>query len=352
MRRDYSIGISSGLPDRYPPGRRDHRRQPVRLLAPDRARPDRRPRRGDPGAAQERGRRPLRPPLRAAEVRQDEPAARALADGERQEGLVPVLVDLYGVVSLADVAVRFERAYAKELRGAIRGRIEEFLQKTGLGLSLGRVRDQRAPAAGAEDRSAAGAARAARPAAAARGVRRLPGLHRARRVPGHPQGALAGRPPAQPHPVPGRGRVLRVRRLRAGADEAAVRAQGGAALRLGGAAAARAPARRRSRRATSPSASARASARSARRSTRCSPRRRAIRSARCCWPTGSGKRSSRRARRRSTTGRERTRRRSRSCSRSSRRSGAGSTPRSRRRCARSSPARARPTARRCSSGSR
>ena len=62
---------------------------------------------------------------------------RALADGERQEGLVPVLVDLYGVVSLADVAVRFERAYAKELRGAIRGRVEEFLQKTGLGLSLG-----------------------------------------------------------------------------------------------------------------------------------------------------------------------------------------------------------------------
>jgi uncharacterized protein len=62
---------------------------------------------------------------------------RALADGERLEGLVPVLVDLYGIVSLADVAVRFERAYAKELRGAIRGRIEEFLQKTGLGLSLG-----------------------------------------------------------------------------------------------------------------------------------------------------------------------------------------------------------------------
>jgi uncharacterized protein len=62
---------------------------------------------------------------------------RALADGERQEGLVPVLVDLYGVVSLADVAVRFERAYAKELRGAIRSRVEEFLQRTGLGLSLG-----------------------------------------------------------------------------------------------------------------------------------------------------------------------------------------------------------------------
>jgi hypothetical protein len=62
---------------------------------------------------------------------------RALADGEKREGLIPVLVDLYGVVSLADVAVRFERAYAKELRGAIRSRVEEFLQKTGLGLSLG-----------------------------------------------------------------------------------------------------------------------------------------------------------------------------------------------------------------------
>jgi len=62
---------------------------------------------------------------------------RALADGERHEGLIPVLVDLYGVVSLADVAVRFERAYAKELRGAIRSRVEDFLQKTGLGLSLG-----------------------------------------------------------------------------------------------------------------------------------------------------------------------------------------------------------------------
>jgi uncharacterized protein len=62
---------------------------------------------------------------------------RALVDGQRQEGLVPVLVDLYGVVSMADVAVRFERAYSRQLKGAIRGRIEDFLQRTGLGLSLG-----------------------------------------------------------------------------------------------------------------------------------------------------------------------------------------------------------------------
>jgi hypothetical protein len=62
---------------------------------------------------------------------------RALADGEKEEGLIPILVDLYGIVSLADVAVRFERAYSKQLRGPIRRTVEEFLQKTGLGLSLG-----------------------------------------------------------------------------------------------------------------------------------------------------------------------------------------------------------------------
>jgi uncharacterized protein len=62
---------------------------------------------------------------------------RALRDGEREEGLIPVLVDLYGVVSIADVAVRFERAYSRQLKGAIRSRVEEFLQRTGLGLSLG-----------------------------------------------------------------------------------------------------------------------------------------------------------------------------------------------------------------------
>jgi hypothetical protein len=62
---------------------------------------------------------------------------RVLRDGERQEGLIPVLVDLYGVLSVADVAIRFERAYARQLKGALRGRVEEFLQSTGLGLSLG-----------------------------------------------------------------------------------------------------------------------------------------------------------------------------------------------------------------------
>jgi hypothetical protein len=62
---------------------------------------------------------------------------RALKEGEEREGLIPILVDLYRVVSLADVAVRLERAYARQLKGAVRARIEDFLQKTGIGLSLG-----------------------------------------------------------------------------------------------------------------------------------------------------------------------------------------------------------------------
>ena len=52
---------------------------------------------------------------------------RALADGEKEEGLIPILVDLYGIVSLGDVAVRFERAYSKQLKGPIRRTVEELL---------------------------------------------------------------------------------------------------------------------------------------------------------------------------------------------------------------------------------
>jgi hypothetical protein len=62
---------------------------------------------------------------------------RVLLDGERQERMIPILVDLYGVLSIADVAIRFERAYSRQLKGKVRARVEEFLQSTGLGLSLG-----------------------------------------------------------------------------------------------------------------------------------------------------------------------------------------------------------------------
>jgi hypothetical protein len=61
---------------------------------------------------------------------------RALREGE-QEGLIPILVDLYRISSIADVAIRLERAYSRQLRGALRTKIEDFLQKTGMGLSLG-----------------------------------------------------------------------------------------------------------------------------------------------------------------------------------------------------------------------
>lgn len=62
---------------------------------------------------------------------------RALHDAERDEGLIGVLVDLYRVSSIADVTVRIERAYAKQLKGEVRRRVESFLQRTGVGLSLG-----------------------------------------------------------------------------------------------------------------------------------------------------------------------------------------------------------------------
>jgi hypothetical protein len=38
---------------------------------------------------------------------------------------------------VTDVAVRIERAYARHIKGKLRSRVEEFLQSTGLGLSLG-----------------------------------------------------------------------------------------------------------------------------------------------------------------------------------------------------------------------
>ena len=62
---------------------------------------------------------------------------RALRDADEHEGMTPILVDVYGVLSIRDVAVRFERAYARQLKGKTRSRVEEFLQSTGLGLSLG-----------------------------------------------------------------------------------------------------------------------------------------------------------------------------------------------------------------------
>src|SRR4029450_787536 len=54
-----------------------------------------------------------------------------------QATLLPRLVALYRASSIADLAVRFERAYSRHLKGALRAKVEEFLQKTGIGLSLG-----------------------------------------------------------------------------------------------------------------------------------------------------------------------------------------------------------------------
>ena len=204
-------------------GDRDHRRQPVRLLAADRARRGHRPRGGDAEAAPHA--------VGGHYVRLYAPRkygktsllGRVLRDGERSEGLIPITVDLYGVLSIADVTVRIERAYARQLKGK-RARADRGVPAEHRPRPLARrVRGQRAAPDRPEDRPAAGPARAARPAAAARGGRRLPGADRLRRVPGHRQGARARRDPPQPHPVPGRRRLVRLRRLGARDDGAALR---------------------------------------------------------------------------------------------------------------------------------
>src|SRR5256886_16898012 len=56
---------------------------------------------------------------------------RALRDGERSEGLIPIIVDLYRVVSIPDVAIRFERAYSHALKGPLKSTAEAFLHRTG-----------------------------------------------------------------------------------------------------------------------------------------------------------------------------------------------------------------------------
>jgi uncharacterized protein len=61
---------------------------------------------------------------------------RLLADSDRR-GQPGVLVDFYGVVSLAEATHRIERAYAAALHGPLRTVVERFFSASGLGLSLG-----------------------------------------------------------------------------------------------------------------------------------------------------------------------------------------------------------------------
>lgn len=58
---------------------------------------------------------------------------------QREAEMETILVDLYRVESLADVAIRIERAYARQLRSGIRAKVAKLLEGTGLGLSLGPV---------------------------------------------------------------------------------------------------------------------------------------------------------------------------------------------------------------------
>lgn len=61
---------------------------------------------------------------------------RAVHDLREQDGVPAVLVDLYGVQTLADVAVRLERAYSRYLVGGVREVAARVMRASGLGLSL------------------------------------------------------------------------------------------------------------------------------------------------------------------------------------------------------------------------
>lgn len=61
---------------------------------------------------------------------------RALLDVER-EGMVGALVDLEGVLSLASIVSRIERAYDRQLKGALRRTVDALLRSWQIGVSLG-----------------------------------------------------------------------------------------------------------------------------------------------------------------------------------------------------------------------
>ena len=84
-----------------------------------------------------------------------------------------MIVDLYGVLSVADVTIRIEQAFFGQLKGALHRKIDSFLKSTGIGLSIGAFGISAKLQTSPPDGTPAGAARAARPFVSAGGVRWL-----------------------------------------------------------------------------------------------------------------------------------------------------------------------------------
>ncbi len=62
---------------------------------------------------------------------------RVSQDLDRARSMTPVAVDLFGVVSLADLVVRLEDAYRRHLVGRTRRLVQDLFDSTAVGLSLG-----------------------------------------------------------------------------------------------------------------------------------------------------------------------------------------------------------------------
>src|ERR1051325_3930484 len=267
---------------------------------------------------------------------------KALAEAERSGELVPVLVDLYGVLSYADVTIRVERAYA-QLKGTIRKTIESILRTTGLGLSLGapgisvklqlEPRTDPLPALHALlDVPQRVAERSGTRVLVAldefQDIAKVQDFDKLLRSHIQHQGESASYIFCGSEP----GMMRELFDVKGGRSTARPSRCGS-----GGCRTTRLP-------PTSPSASrGRSAARSAS-STRCWPPRTGILSGRCCWRTGSGTRSLRARPPTRTTGRRRSLGRGTRSRPSSTRSGAGSRRTSSGRCAPSRSSRTRPTA--------
>jgi uncharacterized protein len=62
---------------------------------------------------------------------------RRLLDDAAREGMATALVDLEGVLSLASLVVRIERAYDRSLKGALRRTVDALLRSWQVGIALG-----------------------------------------------------------------------------------------------------------------------------------------------------------------------------------------------------------------------
>ena len=158
-----------------------------------------------------------------------------LGEALAKEGWNAVYVDFFGVLTLADVSARVERAYATQLEGKVAAWFAGFRRRLRPSLAdRRRRRPQRRRRAGPRPGRGAAAARAVGDPEADVRADRDADPRRLRRVPGRPHRLRPGRRrDPQRDPASRRRRQLRLRRLAARDDAEPVRRQAAGAVRAG-----------------------------------------------------------------------------------------------------------------------